>query len=49
MLTEALGFPARTLYERIDRRHVERLLEAPPEQACGYSRDLWRDETEERS
>lgn len=49
VLTEALGFPARTLYERIDRRHVERLLEAPPEQACGYSRDLWRDEAEERS
>jgi len=49
VLGEALGLPARTLYDRIDRRHVERLLEEPPERACSYSRDLWRDESGARS
>jgi hypothetical protein len=41
VLSSALGFPVRTLYEEVDRRHVERLLAEPPDRACGYSRDLW--------
>jgi hypothetical protein len=43
VLRGALSLPARTLYEKIDRRHVERLLAEPPERACDYSRDLWLD------
>lgn len=43
VLRAALGFPARTLYDRVDRRHIERLLAEPPGSACAYSRDLWLD------
>jgi tetratricopeptide (TPR) repeat protein len=43
VLEGARALPVRTLYERVDRRHVEGLLGAPPERACGYSRDLWQD------
>jgi tetratricopeptide (TPR) repeat protein len=42
ILGEALALPARTLYDQVDRRHVERLLAEPPDRACAYSRDHWR-------
>jgi tetratricopeptide (TPR) repeat protein len=41
VLREAQGLPARTPYERTDRRHAAELLASPPEAACGYSRDAW--------
>jgi len=45
VLRGALALPVRTLYEHVDRSHVAGLLAAPPERACEYSRDLWRDAT----
>ncbi len=41
VLLGALELPARTPYERTDRRHAQELLASPPERACGYSRDAW--------
>jgi hypothetical protein len=41
VLAAAQALPARTPYERTDRRHVAELLASPPSAACGYSRDAW--------
>jgi hypothetical protein len=41
VLAAAKALPARTPYERTDRRHVAELLASPPAAACGYSRDAW--------
>jgi hypothetical protein len=41
VLHDAETLPVRTPYERTDLRHVRQLLHAPPEAACGYSRDAW--------
>jgi hypothetical protein len=41
-LLESLGtLPVRTDFERTDLHHARELLQAPPERACGYSRDAW--------
>lgn len=40
-LEASLELPAPTDFDRTDRRHAEQLLAAPPEAACGYSRDQW--------
>jgi len=47
VLHEAAELPVRSLYDRVDRRHVERLIAEPPAHACGYSRDLWLDAARE--
>jgi hypothetical protein len=41
VLEGAQRLPVRTPYEETDRRHAGELLTAPPEAACGYSRDAW--------
>ncbi len=41
VLVEALELPVRTETERTDHRHVQELLAARPDRACGYSRDAW--------
>jgi tetratricopeptide (TPR) repeat protein len=41
VLRAAEALPVRTPYERTDLRHVRQLQSAPPETACGYSRDAW--------
>jgi tetratricopeptide (TPR) repeat protein len=41
VLHAAEALPVRTPYERTDLRHVRQLQSAPPEAACGYSRDAW--------
>jgi hypothetical protein len=46
-LLESVGTLAvRTDFERTDLRHAQELLAAPPERACGYSRDAWSAATE---
>jgi hypothetical protein len=41
VLRAAEALPVRTPYEHTDLRHVRQLQSAPPEAACGYSRDTW--------
>jgi tetratricopeptide (TPR) repeat protein len=43
ILRRAAALPVRSVYDRIDRGHVERLLAEPAASACDYSRDLWLD------
>jgi tetratricopeptide (TPR) repeat protein len=47
VLQRAAELPVRTLYDRVDRQHIERLIAAPADRACDYSRDLWLDAARE--
>jgi tetratricopeptide (TPR) repeat protein len=47
VLRDAAALPVRSLYDRVDRHHVERLIDEPAERACDYSRDLWLDAASE--
>jgi hypothetical protein len=47
VLRDAAALPVRSLYDRVDRRHVDRLAAEPAEHACEYSRDLWLDAARE--
>jgi tetratricopeptide (TPR) repeat protein len=47
VLRGAATLPVRSLYDRVDRHHVERLIAEPADRACDYSRDLWLDAARE--